>query len=366
MKKTTFLLLALLFLILQPSLSAQGTHRAALVVQTAAGTVITQCVPFTEDSISGYELLVRSGLPLIVDAGGMGTAVCSINDTGCPSSNCFCACSGSECVYWSYWHRMSDVWVYSTGGASVSMIADGAVDGWVWGPGSVTDAVPPPAYSFDSICNAPATVTPSPTATPVTPESTPITISTPLPTNIAPTSTAVPTTATAVPPTSTPAPTATETAPIFTTPTAAPTARPENDDGADNGSGTAVDAPTTVPVLPTHTPQPSSPLSPPDSDGESLMPSPTAVTPPTPTPPIIEKTEPITAVNEITAVSEITAVNNPTPITVIGAGETGQNGSTDAEPAQNSIGEIAPYAFFLLMIGGLVGGRFWLSRKKGG
>ncbi len=353
------LLLALLFLISLPSLSAQETHRAALVVQTATGTVITKCIPFAEESISGYELLVRSGLPLIVDAGGVGTAVCSINDTGCPSSNCFCACSGSECVYWSYWHHVSDVWVYSTGGASVSMIADGAVEGWVWGPGSVTDAVPPPAYSFDSICNAPATMTPSPTATPVTPESTPIAISTPLPTSIAPTSTSTPTTATAVPATPTPLPTATAAASLFTTPTATPTARPENDDGADSGSGTAVDTPTIVPVLPTHTPQASSPLSPPDSSEDSLTPSPTAVTSPTPTPPIIEKTEPITAVNEITA------VDNPTPITVIGAGETGRNGSTDAEPAQNSIGEIAPYAFFLLMIGGLAGGRFWLSRKKG-
>lgn len=150
----------------------EGENRAGLVVDLGDGQVVTQCLSFSEAEISGVDLLTRSGLPFEVDVqGGIGAAVCSINGVGCAASDCFCACpGGADCVYWSYWHLFDGTWTYSAAGAGNYMVRHGDVDGWVWGPGSVSSAVPPLSTSFDAIC--PAVV--EPTATPIPPTATPI------------------------------------------------------------------------------------------------------------------------------------------------------------------------------------------------
>ncbi len=160
-----FLLLSLLLLLaLPPRLWAQASHQAALVIRYGDGQVETRCVAFTEPQITGYDVLVRAGLDVAIDAGGMGAAVCAIQGTGCPANDCFCHCQGAECQYWSYWHQVDGVWQYSLGGASIYPVTDGTIEGWSWGPGSVTAAIAPPVVSFDAVCNAPAA-----TATPVPP-----------------------------------------------------------------------------------------------------------------------------------------------------------------------------------------------------
>ena len=173
----------------------EGGNRAGLVVDLGQGQVVTECISFSEPEISGYDLLARSGLPFAVDVqGGAGAAVCSINGVGCASSDCFCACpGGDDCVYWSYWHLLNGQWVYAPGGASSYVIQNGAVDGWVWGPGSITSAVPPLSTSFDAICPALAepTLVP-PTATPVPPTATPIPPTPVPPTPVPPTATPEP------------------------------------------------------------------------------------------------------------------------------------------------------------------------------
>lgn len=148
---------------------AQTTNQAALVVRHGEGQVETRCVSFTEPQISGYDLLVRAGFSVDVDASGIGAAVCAINGTGCPANNCFCQCSGSDCQYWSYWHQLNGSWDYSLVGASIYPVAHGAVEGWSWGPGSVTQAIAPPLLSFEQICTAAVENTPTPTDTPPLP-----------------------------------------------------------------------------------------------------------------------------------------------------------------------------------------------------
>ena len=161
-----FLLASLTLLILPPTLQAQDENRAALVVNFG-DRVSTHCVSFSEDQISGYELLVRAGLDVEVEADGMGAAVCQLDDTGCPSNDCFCQCSGGDdCVYWSYWHQSGGAWQYSAVGASAYQVEDGSVEGWSWGPGSPEQAIPPPDLSFADVCAPPATATPAPSATP--------------------------------------------------------------------------------------------------------------------------------------------------------------------------------------------------------
>ena len=150
-----------------PGMRAQSGNQAALVVRHGQDDVRTACIDFDEPQISGYELLQRSGFDLQIGVQGLGSLVCSVGDTGCPASDCFCHCKGGgECVYWSYWHRLDDSWQYSQGGASVYMVESGAVEGWSWGPGAVNQAVPPPDISYEEICQAEAanTPTPSPTA----------------------------------------------------------------------------------------------------------------------------------------------------------------------------------------------------------
>lgn len=165
----TFLLAALCLAYWLPQITAQTTNRAALVVDYGNGQVQTHCVSFTEDQITGYDLLLRSGLDVAVDVQGMGSLICGIGAVGCPASNCLCQCSGGpSCTYWSYWRQVGDSWQFSQGGASMSVVTDGSVEGWTWGPGGVNQAIVPPDLSFAEVCLPPATATPEVDVVPVT------------------------------------------------------------------------------------------------------------------------------------------------------------------------------------------------------
>lgn len=184
---------------------ADGTHRVALIVMHGDGSITIRCVSFTEDEISGAEILRRAGLNVrFTGYSGFGAGVCAIDGEGCSleGQDCFCQCPGSTCNYWSYWHWRDGRWQYSQVGAESFKVHDGDVEGWIWGDAKST----PPTVPFDQICQPPTAVPPTntplpPTDTPVPPTQTPI----PLPTN------------TPVPPTHTPVPTNTN------WPTAVPT-----------------------------------------------------------------------------------------------------------------------------------------------
>ena len=155
-----FLLLALLgCLDAPPKGQAQTANRAALVIQFDSTQVLTFCITFPESSISGHDLLQRSGLLIISAVDPLGYAVCKIDQLGCPEEDCFCQ---SPPNYWSYWHLDQGDWVYSPAGSSTYTIQNGAVDGWAWGPGP---GYPPPPVTFDQICNPIPTPSNTPTAT---------------------------------------------------------------------------------------------------------------------------------------------------------------------------------------------------------
>lgn len=142
----------------------EGPNRAALVVRFGDGTVQTQCVAFAEPSITGQQLLDRSGLVPITDPDG---AVCSLSGQGCPPDDCFCACPFPECEYWAYYHWQGGAWSYSNVGAFGQKITNGSLEGWSWGEGDFSQGVPPPVIAYSEICLAetPATSTPTATAT---------------------------------------------------------------------------------------------------------------------------------------------------------------------------------------------------------
>jgi hypothetical protein len=157
-KRTAFLFLFLtLFAILGwadlKPVRASAVNRVGLVVQFDDTTVVTRCIAFSENRVSGYAILQRSGLEIAAAMDAQGAAICKIGDQGCPVDSCFCAYPN----YWSYWHLEGDHWQYSSMGASNYYVENGDVEGWRWGKGN-----PPVLKSFEEICASP-TDTPTPT-----------------------------------------------------------------------------------------------------------------------------------------------------------------------------------------------------------
>jgi hypothetical protein len=127
--------------------------RAALVVDRGDGEPIVRCVELSGPSISGIELLERSGLELSYDvSGSMGTMVCGIAGTGCdfPREACLCGCPGEgECRYWSLWTGAPGRgWERAEAGADSRRVVDGDVQGWRFGDGST----PPAAFDYAMVC----------------------------------------------------------------------------------------------------------------------------------------------------------------------------------------------------------------------
>ncbi len=170
--------------------SSASLHQAGLVVTFSDGSTLTYCVEFSEDTITGLELLHRSGLRLVTSSAG---GVCRIEDEGCPDPvDCFCKCKGGSCVYWAYFIYKDGAWQYSPVGASSRSVHDGEVDGWAWGSGSSNKP-----NANDPTCSTP---TPVPTPTPQ-PSATLRPAPTPTPRGPSPTIAAPPTPAEADPPT---------------------------------------------------------------------------------------------------------------------------------------------------------------------
>jgi Prenyltransferase and squalene oxidase repeat len=143
-----------------------ANHRAGLVIYYGDDSLFTTCVSFTESTLSGLQLLERSGLAIQTATNpNQGTAVCKIGDVGSPSSDCF----GSMPDYWSYWQMGANGWDYAVTGSDQAKVSDGAVNAWSWGTGN-----PPALINFQNTCegvaivlptSAPPTGTPAPTAT---------------------------------------------------------------------------------------------------------------------------------------------------------------------------------------------------------
>ncbi|HET9492841.1 MAG TPA: hypothetical protein VFR15_01270 [Chloroflexia bacterium] len=246
-----------------PARAGQAENLAGLIVQFTESDVRTYCLAFEGESISGLDLLLKSGLDLKVEAfGAMGAQVCKIDATGCdyPGEPCVCQSYGPGGVYWSYHHLREGTWRTSIVGASSYTVRPGEVEGWAWSGG----APPAQTYSFEQLCPAeqpPAptpTQPPPPSATatpvPVAPSATPPPPATPTPqppqatatqppvppsdtptTDPLPTETAVPpATATRPPPTSTATATPTATPTLApTTPSPTPTAAAAGPSGED-------------------------------------------------------------------------------------------------------------------------------------
>ncbi|MFQ5613202.1 MAG: hypothetical protein ACE5H9_13825 [Anaerolineae bacterium] len=173
------------------SSQVDGPNKVGLVVVHGDDEVITQCIEFSEDEITGLDVLERSGLDLNIGvAGGLANSVCRLDNEGCsfPAESCFCQCQGAPCIFWSYYHFIDGNWLFSNVGASAHKVRHGDVEGWRWGESSPAGGETPPAIPFEQICAAAPIDTPVPTDTPpptatATATPTPPPTPTPAPTN---------------------------------------------------------------------------------------------------------------------------------------------------------------------------------------
>jgi hypothetical protein len=146
------------------TVAGEAVHHAGLVIDFGGGRTETLCVEFDGEEISGGELLRASGYDVVFSGyGGLGSAVCRIDNTGCSDpGDCFCQCRGADCHYWSYWSYDEGAWHYQNLGLSSRRLYDGDIDGWVWG----APRTPPPQTS-GSICPDATPTRPAPSPTPV-------------------------------------------------------------------------------------------------------------------------------------------------------------------------------------------------------
>ncbi len=245
MKLWRTILILLVMTLLSGAVNAQSpVNRAGVVVRFGNGEVVTACITFNEPTISGLDLLERSGLPVISQQSSIGAAVCKIGRDGCdyPATSCFCARDQGQVVYWAFYRRENGAWRYSNLGASNVLVNDGDLHGWAWGPGDASGGAVPPDLELNDVCGQTA---PLPTTVPTA------TIPTVAP---KPTATITPTVMEA-PTITTTRPTAPATIPRLSSPTAeAPTASPITLSPSPLPSPTSSLAPT--PLTRTETPTP--------------------------------------------------------------------------------------------------------------
>jgi hypothetical protein len=117
-----------------------------VAVKFSTGEVSKKCVNISEGS-TGYQVILLTGLNLVWKdyGGGLGHALCKIENTGCPESNCFCS---SE--YWNFLYKnYGQNWSYSNTGLDGYSVQDKDILGLVWGEYGAS----PPEISFGEICS---------------------------------------------------------------------------------------------------------------------------------------------------------------------------------------------------------------------
>jgi hypothetical protein len=140
--KLLFLCCIVLGQLLGPvSATAEELHHAGLVIRHGDGRIVYAYIAFTEDEISGYDLLERSGLSLVSTGfGALGQGVCTLDGEGCAGGDCrvrLCQKSGENSPFWKYFRQAEDGsgWKAQLMGASGAKVRDGDVDAWEWTAG---------------------------------------------------------------------------------------------------------------------------------------------------------------------------------------------------------------------------------------
>jgi hypothetical protein len=123
---------------------ASGLHHVAVVVEHGNGAVLTGCVAFSADQVTGEQVMQLSGIEYATTSyGGLGKAVCQVDHE--PASyppSCWTASSR----YWAMFvSRSGGAWAVSNQGVSSQVFRDGDALGWHYVPQSGAGGGPPPS-----------------------------------------------------------------------------------------------------------------------------------------------------------------------------------------------------------------------------
>lgn len=131
--------------------ASSGDPTAALVVDNGK-RVLAMCVTLDSSSVTGLHLIelasAQHGLSYGFGLGGQ--AVCRLDGVGPAGDDCF----AEYPEYWGYWHGDSKgAWTWASTGAAGYQVADGDIEGWVWGKGDTGQSHDaPPATGHDDVC----------------------------------------------------------------------------------------------------------------------------------------------------------------------------------------------------------------------
>jgi len=164
--------------------AADQPHHVAIVVEHGDGTIVTACVGFATDAISGIDALASSGIEYgTVGFGGFGQAVCQLD--GEPATyppSCFSSGGSSWALFVA---RNGSPWALSSVGVSSLSLHDGDGEGFRYDPQSGTTEPPSTSGHCPSATSGPtprATSSPSPPTPRATSAAAPIVTATARPT----------------------------------------------------------------------------------------------------------------------------------------------------------------------------------------
>lgn len=124
-----------LFLSLVTTSSAESSNQAGLIIDYGDGSISWVWVPFDGETISMTDMLESSDLDVVtVGFGGMGDAICQIETTGCPPSECrsrMCQSKSSD-PFWRLMKLEGDSWQMVSTGADGTNVQDGEVVAMSW------------------------------------------------------------------------------------------------------------------------------------------------------------------------------------------------------------------------------------------
>lgn len=139
-------LLGMTFLISLLFGSIALANTAGLAVVHSDGKVVVKTVRFDELSISGLELLRRSGLTNSIAPGSAGQAVYMIDGEGDAKG---WVTKNGKTLYWALYDYKNGGWQYAGTDAGAAPVSDGSVQAWYWQ--SYGQAIDFPAVSIPEI-----------------------------------------------------------------------------------------------------------------------------------------------------------------------------------------------------------------------
>jgi hypothetical protein len=117
---------------------------AGVIVDHSDGSRVVNVVEFPGETITGLQLLEKTGLELTTNVSSFGTAVCAIDNEGQPGDNCF----GDP--QWRYWAfntlGLDNQWISSMVGAGDAIVRNNDIHGYFF---SVWGSVEPPVKKED-------------------------------------------------------------------------------------------------------------------------------------------------------------------------------------------------------------------------